>query len=141
MYFLKEIFNNYNYSKAALLMLFSVIVMSFPSESSANLVTPTEMELSLCRLLVCFYSQTVVMVISSIAIIFLAISVLLGKANWGVVVVTTVGIIVLSSAVDIALLMISDPALSAINIPPDAVGGNVCHAILAIHDATALLCI
>jgi len=91
-------------------LAFLIALMFTPDIANAvdSAIQPSELDKSLCKLLVCFYNSAVVGVIATIAIIFLGLGVFFGKVNWGFVLTTASGIIVLASADQIAILFMGD---------------------------------
>ena len=60
---------------------------------------------SLCRAYNCFFGDDVVVFIGTIAIVFLGIGAFFGKLNWGLAIVTIIGIIVIGGAGQFAAIV------------------------------------
>lgn len=95
---MRSITNNKNFVWAFVL---SLAVTLMPEMAFAGY---SAFEEGLCKVLECFFSDTVVGMIATVAIIFLGIGAFFGKVNWGLVIITVVGIVILVGAGEIAFI-------------------------------------
>lgn len=75
----------------ALMLSFTVFLL--PEMAMANAFQD-----GLCKLYKCFFSGTIVSMIATFAVIFLGIGAFFGKVNWGLVIVTLAGLVVVLGA-------------------------------------------
>ena len=80
------------------------LMVFFPAGSAAQSTNFFSDEM--CRLLNCFLNDSVILLISTVAITFLGIAAFFGKVNWGLVIVIGAGVIVIAGAREIAVLFV-----------------------------------
>ena len=97
-------FNNFDKRNLALACFFAFMVMLMPSASFAGF----DFGKRICALQECFLNNSVILLIATVAVIFLGIAAFFGKVNWGLVIVIGAGIIVIAGGSAIAGLFLGD---------------------------------
>ena len=101
-------FNNFDKRNLALACFFAFMVMLMPSASFAQGATGFDFGARICALQACFLNNSVILLIATVAVIFLGIAAFFGKVNWGLVIVIGAGIIVIAGGSAIAGLFLGD---------------------------------
>ncbi|MDX1949720.1 MAG: TrbC/VirB2 family protein [Rickettsiales bacterium] len=87
----------------------------------ANAQTPFDQA---CEIFDCIMNDGIILVVATVAILFLGIGAFFGKVNWGLVLITTIAIVVISGAYQIAVLITND------QLQGGSCGDGTCDGIL-----------
>ena len=93
----------FNFSQKLVAAFFAVLVVLMPELADAS-TGANNFNVKICKIIVCFLSNSTILMLATIAIIFLGIGAFFGKVNWGLAVTVAIGIILIAGAGQIALI-------------------------------------
>lgn len=128
---IKQIRKGYGFLALATLVI-AVVSLALPLESYAcnvcgiftSIFGTFDLGGELCRLKYCFLSSSVILVIASIAIFFFGAAILFSRVDTGKALTTLVGIILLTSADDMAMVIVGTDCDSIVASIISSIDGN-----------------
>ena len=91
------------------LFVLALGVLSFVLPTSAFALA--DFSSQVCEVYDCILNNDIILVIATVAIIFLGIGAFFGKVNWGLIVIVVLGIVVIFGAGEIAASLAGEAAL------------------------------